>query len=107
MKFLEFTTKVSKFLNFFIFDNIVPIFGHFREFTSIRNIISSGLKRVATGSVTKRYQTDLFAQRSKTILENVIFDLICPKFNIQKPPSKITTYGVNLSKENVSSYFVG
>ena len=54
MKFIEFPTKVSKFPNF-IFDNIVPILDIFRKFTSIRNTIGSGLKRVATGSVSKRY----------------------------------------------------
>ena len=33
--------------------------------------MGSGLKRLATGSVSKRYQTSLFVQLSKTILENV------------------------------------
>ena len=73
----------------------------------MRNIIGSGLKCVATGSVSKRYQTSLFAQISKTFLENVIFDRIYPIFNIQKPPSKIIRYGVHLPKEVVLSYFVG
>ena len=88
MKLIEFTTKC--FQNFFIFDNIVPILDPFRKFTSIRSIIGSGLKRVITGSVSKRFQTSLFAQLSKTSLENVIFDLICQIFSIQKPPNKIT-----------------
>ena len=96
----------QSFRTFFIFDNIVPTFDPFRKFTSIRNTISSGLKRVATGSVSKRYQANLFAQLSKTSLENVNFDLICPIFNIQKPPSKITRYRVHLPKLNASSYFV-
>ena len=74
---------------------------------SIRNTIGSGLKRVATGSVSNRCQTSFLAQISKTLLENVNFDLFCPIFGIQKPSSKITRYGVHLSKENVSSYFVG
>ena len=60
------------------------------------------MKRVATGEVSKKYQTILFAQLSKTLLENVNFDL-----NIQKPPSKITRYVVHLPTENVSSYFMG
>ena len=60
------------------------------------------MKRVATSEVLKKYQTILFAQLSKTLLENVNFDL-----NIQKPPSKITRYGVHLPTENVSSYFMG
>ena len=47
------------------------------------------IERVATGSVSKRYQTSLSAQRSKPLLENVSFDLIYPMFNSQKPPSKI------------------
>ena len=55
--------KVSE--RFFIFDNIVPILYPFRKFTSIRNTIGSGLKLVATGSVSKRYQITPFAQRSE------------------------------------------
>ena len=51
----------------------------FRKFTSIRNTIGSGLKRVATGSVSKRYQT----LHKNTIFENVFFDLISPLFNSQ------------------------
>ena len=50
MKFIEFTAKMSKFPNF-IFDNIVPILDTFLKFTSMRNIIGSVLKRLATGSV--------------------------------------------------------
>ena len=42
--------------------------------------MGSGLKRLATGSVSKIYQTSLFAQLSKTILENVHFDHICEVF---------------------------
>ena len=83
MKFFEFTTNVSEFPNFFEFDNQVTNLEPFRKYTSIRKPIGSGLKRVATGSVTKRYQTSLFAQLSKTLLEKVNFDLICPIFNIQ------------------------
>ena len=100
MKFLEFTTKVSKFPNFHHFQQHNPNFGPFRTFTSIRKIIRSVLKRVATGSVSKRYQTSLFAQLSKTSLENVNFDLICPIFNIQKPPSKIFRYEVHQQQLN-------
>ena len=102
-KFTELTAKMSNFLNF-IFDNIVPILDTFLKLTSIRNIIGSGLKRLATGSVPKRYQTSLFVQRSNTLLENVNFNLICPIFVIQKPPSKFTRYGVHLPKKDVSSY---
>ena len=68
MKFIEFTTKVSKFPIFFIFDNIVPILNTFGKFTSIRITIGSGLKNLGTDSVSKRYQTTLFAQLSKTLL---------------------------------------
>ena len=89
MKFIEFLTKVSEFPNF-IFDNIILILHLLRKSTSIRNTIGSGWKRVATGSVSKIYQTSLFAQLLKTSLEIVNFDLLCPTFNIQKPPSKIT-----------------
>ena len=97
MNFIDFTTMVSKFLNF-IFDNIVSILDPFRKFTSIRNTIGCGLKRVTTGSNSKKYQTGLFAQRSKTFLENVNFDLVYPIFEIQKPPSKTIRYGVHLPK---------
>ena len=55
MKFIEFTTKESKCPNFFIFDDIVPFLDPFRKIILIRNTIGSGLKRVATGSVSKRY----------------------------------------------------
>ena len=89
----------QSFRTFFIFDNIVLIFDTFRNFTSIRNTIGSGLKRVATGSVSK-YPTSLFAQLSKTLLENVNFNLKCPLFNIQKPPSKITRFGVHQQQQN-------
>ena len=86
---------------------LVGILDTFRKFTSIRNTIGSGLKGVATGSVSKKYETNLFAQFSKTFFENLKFDIICPIFNIQQAPSKIIRYGVHLPKENVSSYFVG
>ena len=43
--------------------------------------MGSGLKRLATGSVSERYQTSMFAQLSKTILENLHFDHICQVFN--------------------------
>ena len=51
------------------------------------------MKRVATDSVSKGYQTGLFAQFLKILLENVNFDHICSIFNIQEPPSKITGLG--------------
>ena len=69
--------------------------------------MGSGLKRLATGSVSKRYQTSLFAQLSKTLLENVHFDINCQVFNFQKAPSRNTRYGEHLPKESVSSYIVG
>ena len=72
--------KCQKFQFSSIFDNIVPILDPFRNPTSIRKLMGSGLKRLATGSVSKRYQTSLFAQLSKTILENVHFDHICQVF---------------------------
>ena len=43
--------------------------------------MGSGLKRLAAGRVSKRYQTSLFDQLSKTILENVHFDHIYQVFN--------------------------
>ena len=43
--------------------------------------MGSGLKLLATGIVSKRYQTNLFAQLSKTLLENVHLDRICQVFN--------------------------
>ena len=69
MNFVGFTTKVSKVPIFLFFDHMVPLLDAFRKFTSIRKPIGSGLKRVTTGSVSKRYQTSLFAQ--KNLLENV------------------------------------
>ena len=90
-----------------LFSTTVPIFDRFRKYTSIKNTIGSGLKRVFTGSISKIYQTSLFAHISKPLLENVNFDLIYPIFNIPKPPSKTTRYGIHLPKEDVSSYFVG
>ena len=45
--------------------------------------MGSGLKRLATGSVSERSQTSVFAQLSKTLLENVHFDLICQVLNFQ------------------------
>ena len=53
MKFLEFTTKATEFPNFRQLRNN---FGTFPKFTSIRKPIGSGLKLVATGSVSERYQ---------------------------------------------------
>ena len=83
MKFIELTTKVSTIPNFLFFDNTVSILDPFRKFTSIRNTTGSGWKRVVTGTVSKRYPTSFFAQLSKTVLESVNFDLICPIFSIQ------------------------
>ena len=59
------------------------------------------MKLVAAGSVSKSYQTNLYAKLSKSLLENVNFDLIYPIFIIQKPARKITRYGVHLPVENV------
>ena len=107
MKFIEFTTKVSKFLNFRFFRQQNPIFDPFREVTSVPKIIGSELKRVAIGSVSKRYQTSLSVQLSKNLLGNGNSDLICPMFNVRKPPSKITRCGVHLRKKILQRYFVG
>ena len=84
---------------FVIFDNIVPIFDPFRKHTSIKKTIGSGLKCVATGSVSKRYQTNLFAQGVKTSLENLNFDVFHPIFSIRKPPTKITRYGETFQRK--------
>ena len=75
----------------------------FRKFTLIRKPIGSGLKRVAAGSASKRYQTSFCAQFSENVYENVklLFELFRGIFNIQKAPSKITRFGVNLQRENV------
>ena len=61
----------------FYFDNTVPIWDALRKFTTIGNTIGSRLKRVASDSVTKKYQTNLYAQFPKTSLENVNFDFSC------------------------------
>ena len=81
----------------------------------MRFFVRIGLETAKTGictrkwyrSVSKRYQTGLFAQLSKILLENVNFELIYSIFIIQKPPSKITRYRVDLPKEDVSGYSVG
>ena len=89
MKVIEFTTKVSTFPEIsFFFNKIVTISDIFRKFTSIRTTIGRGLKRVATGRSSKRYQISLFAQISKILLGNVKFDLICPIFKIQNLQAK-------------------
>ena len=107
MKFIEFQQRCQSFRTFFIFDNIVLILDPFRKFTSIGNTIDSGLKRRATGSASKRYQTSLFSQLSKILLENLSFELFYPIPNDRNPPSNTTRHRVNLLKEDVSSYFVG
>ena len=61
--------RCQNFRTFFIFDNIVPLLDPFRKFTSIRKTIGSGLKRVATGIVSKRYQITLFAQLSENFTQ--------------------------------------
>ena len=76
MKLVEFTTKVSKVPIFLKFRQHSPNFRPFpksylQSDLTIRKLMGSGLKRLATGSVSKRYQTGLFAQLSKTIVENV------------------------------------
>ena len=83
---------------------MVPIFDTFRKF---RNIIGSGLKRVATGSNSKRYHTSSFAQHSKILLENVNFDLILTNFNIYELKAKSLDMEYIFQRENVLSYFVG
>ena len=69
----------------------------------MRKPIGLGLKRVAAGSVSERYQTSFCGQFLKKLFENVkfFFDLFGELLNIQNAPSKITRYGVNLHKENV------
>ena len=83
MKFIEFSTKVSKPTKFRVFREDSPNVGHFLKIYLIRNTIGSRLKRVATGSVSKKYQTSLSAQFSKTFLENVSFDIVCTNFHSQ------------------------
>ena len=95
--------RCQSFRTFSIFATF-PILDTFLNFTSIKNIIGSGLDRLATGTVPKKWQTSLFAQLLNTLLENVNFNLICPIFVIQKPPSKFTRNGVHLPKKDVSNY---
>ena len=96
--------KVSKFPNVLYFRKHSPNFGPFAKFTSIRKTISSGLKRVATGSVSKRYQTSVFAQLSKTLLETESFDLFCPIFIIQKPSSEVIRYEVTFQRKTFRAF---
>ena len=67
VKFIEITTKLSKFPKFFIFDNIVPILDPLPTFTSMRNTIGSGLKRVATGGVSKKLSDKFICTTFKNI----------------------------------------
>ena len=69
VKFIEFTTRCQSFRTFFTFDKMVPVLDTFRKLTSIRNTKGSGLKRVGTGSVSKRYQITLFAQLSENFAQ--------------------------------------
>ena len=69
VKFIEFTTKVSKFPNFILFRQPSPNFGDFPKFTSIRNTLGSGLKRVATGSVSKNVRQIYLHKFQKRYLE--------------------------------------
>ena len=71
MKFIKFTTKLSKVPDFFTFRQHIPILDPFQKLTSIRKPLGSGLKRVATSNVSKRHQTNLIAHLSKTLLENL------------------------------------
>ena len=87
------TRKCQKFCRFLTFP--------------VKFYLGSELKRVATGSVSKKYQTSLFFQLSKPFLENVNFDRVCRIFNIHNAPSTITSFGVHLPKEIVSSDFGG
>ena len=84
MKLVEFTTKVSKvpiFLNFRQHSpNFRPFPKSYLQSETIRKLMGSGLKRLATGSVSKRYQTSLFAQLSKTIVENVTSTIFVKHF---------------------------
>ena len=62
--------------------------------------MGSGLKRLATVSVSKRYQTSLFAQLSKTILETYTSTIFVKCLIFEEAPSKNTRYGEHLPKEN-------
>ena len=75
----------------------------FRNFTSIRKPRGSGLKRVAAGNVSERYQTCFCAKFSNHLFDNVkvFFDPFGEIIIIQKAASKITRYGVKLQRENV------
>ena len=70
--------RCQKFPNVLYFRQQIPTFGPFPKFTSIRKTEGSGLKRVATASVSRRYQITVFFflhNFQKTLLENVNFDL--------------------------------
>ena len=54
-----------------------------RKLFKFWSTIGSGLKRVFTGSGSKRYQTGLVAHFSKFFLENVSFNLIGQIFLFQ------------------------
>ena len=84
MKFLQVYNRLVKSNEFSSnFWQRTPNFGPFPKITSTGKTIGSRLKRVATDSVSKRYQTSSSAQLSKSFLENVNFDLIRTIFKIQ------------------------
>ena len=83
LKFIGLIQRWQNFRPSSTFDSVVPFLNSFRSFTSIRKSIGLSLKHVATVSVSERYQTSLFPQYTKTLLENVNFDLICQLFNDQ------------------------
>ena len=74
-----------------------PNCGTFSKIHFNQKPLGLGLKRVATSSVSKRYQTSLYAQLTKT----------CKILHIQQSPSKITRSGVHLPKKNVLCFFAG
>ena len=75
---------------------IVSMLDLLRMFPLTRKSIGSGMKRVATGSDSVRYQTLLFAVFLKKSLENVklFFDIIRPIFSIQQATSEIASKAV-------------
>ena len=63
---------------------IPTILDTLQKLISIRKPKTSGLKRVATGSDSKRYQTISFAQLSNPLFENLKFDVIFQMYKINK-----------------------
>ena len=102
-KFIEFTKKVSKLPIFLCFWKHCP---NFRPFPNIYFNQKTQRLLIETCIYQKWFEKTTDKVFCTTVKLLWLFDFICLIFSIQKPPSKITRYGVQLQIENFPSYFV-